>query len=278
MVVAHPAPWTSLWLFNNRACREAFAAAYPGHTLVVEGVGAPSGVSDQPMTDEETQTGARNRARNAGTAAWLIASFHVDFTPLIPLVVGLYKDAHGKAPDFAVGLEGGVNKTAYPGTNDGDTTVYMTCFAWMAVWRVEGDQWGACGCVCVLLCDGLAVWAAGCAGAKWLCGVVCSVVCVCLRVPASRSLFYAARAQATHAPGASCSRPASCGSSMVAWSWATLTTWCLRCVPRTGCAVCLYSLVVVAMACARWYQRNNSKHNNGYVQGRWCVLTRWGLR
>ena len=62
------ATWTSLWLFNNRACREAFAAAYPGHTLVVEGVGAPSGVSDQPMTDEETQPGARNRARNGGRA------------------------------------------------------------------------------------------------------------------------------------------------------------------------------------------------------------------
>lgn len=179
MVVAHPAPWTSLWLFNNRACREAFAAAYPGHTLVVEGVGAPSGVSDQPMTDEETQTGARNRARNAGTAAWLIASFHVDFTPLIPLVVGLYKDAHGKAPDFAVGLEGGVNKTAYPGTNDGDTTVYMTCFAWMAVWRVEGDQWGACGCVCVLMCDSLAVWGRG-SVVVWGCVFGCACACVCL--------------------------------------------------------------------------------------------------
>lgn len=38
---------------------------FPGEAFYMEGVSVPSGVSHQPMTDEETYQGAFNRARNA---------------------------------------------------------------------------------------------------------------------------------------------------------------------------------------------------------------------
>jgi len=61
-----------------------------------------SGVSDQPMSDDECKTGACNRA---------VAAF------------AAYENAHGgHSPDFAVGLEGGVIDDA------------TTCCAWMAVY------------------------------------------------------------------------------------------------------------------------------------------------
>jgi len=63
----------------------------------VEGISVESGVSDQPMSDDETLNGARNRATNA----------------LIE---------HSEA-DFWVGIEGGVHRDA-----DG-----LTAFAWVVV-------------------------------------------------------------------------------------------------------------------------------------------------
>lgn len=47
------------------AVRNGFQRAFPEETFYVEGISAPSGVSDQPMTDAETLQGARTRAGNA---------------------------------------------------------------------------------------------------------------------------------------------------------------------------------------------------------------------
>lgn len=65
-----------------KAVREAFTQAFPGQSVSVEGLPAPSGVSDQPMTDEETLLGAKNRVA--------------------------FAKAQRPEADFWVGLEGGV--------------------------------------------------------------------------------------------------------------------------------------------------------------------------
>ncbi|HEY8108947.1 MAG TPA: inosine/xanthosine triphosphatase [Patescibacteria group bacterium] len=65
------------------ATRQAFEAVWPKERFTVEGVKVDSGVSDQPMSFEETIRGAKNRAR----AAMLL-----------------------KQTDFAVGLEAGADK------------------------------------------------------------------------------------------------------------------------------------------------------------------------
>lgn len=78
------------------AVRTAFLQAFPT-TILVEGVSVPSGVSDQPMSDEETRRGALNRAMHAKT--------------LLP-------DA-----DFWVGIEGGISAV-----EEG-----MEAFGWMAI-------------------------------------------------------------------------------------------------------------------------------------------------
>lgn len=63
------------------AVREAFTKVWPEKSFVFEGVDISSGVTDQPMSDEESFTGARNRAERAMKAL----------------------DA-----DFGIGLEGGL--------------------------------------------------------------------------------------------------------------------------------------------------------------------------
>jgi len=65
-----------------QAVQEAFTQAFPQVTVQVEGIAAPSGVSDQPMSDAETLRGAQNRVAYAKTQ---------------------HPDA-----DFWVGVEGGV--------------------------------------------------------------------------------------------------------------------------------------------------------------------------
>lgn len=66
------------------ASLEGFQSMFPEERFEVEGISAESGVSDQPMTDEETLTGARNRATHAKT---------------------LFPDA-----DFWIGIEGGLEE------------------------------------------------------------------------------------------------------------------------------------------------------------------------
>ena len=80
-----------------QATLKAFEKAFPGSPVTVSGCHAESGVSDQPMSDEETLQGAKNRALHCRQA-----------TP----------DA-----DFWVGLEGGCQAE---GTQ-------LEAFAWMAV-------------------------------------------------------------------------------------------------------------------------------------------------
>jgi len=80
-----------------RAVNKAFALQFPGEEIEYTPVSVESGVSDQPLSDEETRHGARNRARNA-------CETHPD-------------------ANFWVGLEGGIE------TIDEQ----LMAFAWMAV-------------------------------------------------------------------------------------------------------------------------------------------------
>ncbi|HEX6938759.1 MAG TPA: inosine/xanthosine triphosphatase [Longimicrobiales bacterium] len=80
-----------------RAALRAFDRMFPDRRFEVEGVSVPSGVSHQPMSDEETLLGACNRAEAARRAA---------------------PDA-----DFWVGMEGGVEE--HPAG--------LASFAWIVV-------------------------------------------------------------------------------------------------------------------------------------------------
>ena len=84
------------------AVRTAFETQFEASDLEMIPVSVSSDVSDQPMSDEETRTGARNRVINAKT----------------------------KVPeaDFWVGLEGGLE------TLDGS----LMAFAWMAISNDSG--------------------------------------------------------------------------------------------------------------------------------------------
>jgi len=84
------------------AAREAFSLQFPGKNIEFIAVAVGSGVSDQPMSDDETRNGARNRALNARE--------------------------HIPDADFWVGLEGGID------TIDDD----LMAFAWMAVLGTDG--------------------------------------------------------------------------------------------------------------------------------------------
>lgn len=79
------------------ATRAGFVAMFPDQELITEGVSVPSGVSEQPINNEEIVTGAENRARNAAK--------------MFP------------TGDFFVGLEGGVE----------DKEGKMHSFAWIAI-------------------------------------------------------------------------------------------------------------------------------------------------
>lgn len=84
------------------AVRAAFALHFPGESLALKSVSASSGVSDQPVGDDETRLGARNRVAAAQR--------------LVP------------EADYWVGLEGGIQ------TIDG----ILQAFAWMAVCDARG--------------------------------------------------------------------------------------------------------------------------------------------
>jgi inosine/xanthosine triphosphatase len=79
------------------AARRGLAAIFPDAVVRASGISVPSGVSDQPMTDAETELGAGNRARAASLA--------------VP------------EADYWVGLEGGCE----------DTPGGMRVFAWAVV-------------------------------------------------------------------------------------------------------------------------------------------------
>lgn len=80
-----------------QATRHAFEKVFPGIPLEVISCNAESGVSDQPMSDQETLQGAKNRA--------------------------LYCREASPAADYWVGIEGGCQFDASS----------LEAFAWMAV-------------------------------------------------------------------------------------------------------------------------------------------------
>lgn len=108
--------------------RNAMAPLFPGRLVECEGMHAPSGVPEQPMTAAETREGAINRME--------------------------YCRAHGGEADFYVALEGGVDVTADgPGTMGyvaiaGGDYVSIGCSAWLplppAVYEalVDGEELG----------------------------------------------------------------------------------------------------------------------------------------
>jgi len=110
------------------AVRTAFGTAFEqnlGDALNVCGFDVPSGVADQPWGDDATRAGALNRAVSAAAA---------------------FSAAHGRGPDFAVGLEGGALDddvaVAHPDVIGLHSQVQ--CFAWMAVLRpgCGSPSWG----------------------------------------------------------------------------------------------------------------------------------------
>lgn len=94
------------------ACQKAFEACFPTRRIVARAFKVKSGVPDQPMGDKETRTGAINRAREALQGARALAGRARES-----------KAADSQEPDFAVGLEGGLEDS------EGD----LICMAWMCV-------------------------------------------------------------------------------------------------------------------------------------------------
>ena len=95
------------------ADRKAFCQIFSSDEINIEisSHSVPSGVADQPFGDEETREGAMNRALAAYNAACSQARC-----------------------DFGVGLEGGLEKTAYVDKNDAKTKKEeLWCMAWMAI-------------------------------------------------------------------------------------------------------------------------------------------------
>lgn len=93
--------------------KQAFEELFPKKRYEVVGVSAASGVSDQPMTETETKTGATNRATNA--------------------IAAIKKSQPNFVPHYAVGLEGGLT------SSDNGAGLY-DCFAWMAVCEVAKNK------------------------------------------------------------------------------------------------------------------------------------------
>lgn len=87
------------------AVQEAFGRMFKGEYFDVCGVSVSSGVSDQPMTDEETYTGALNRARNA--------------------------QAQHSEGDYWVGIEGGLE----------EKNTEFEVFAWVVI-RSKNNKYG----------------------------------------------------------------------------------------------------------------------------------------
>lgn len=87
-----------------RATEQAFHRAFPEADITLDGVSVGSGVSDQPMSDEETLTGARTRAQRLRER---------------------FPDH-----DFVVGIEGGIEH------RDGG----LDAFAWVVI--IHADREG----------------------------------------------------------------------------------------------------------------------------------------
>ena len=80
-----------------QAVQDGFEQMFPNQEFEFTGISVDSGVSDQPMSDEETLAGARNRAYNASRQV--------------------------TNADFYVGIEGGIDVSGEE----------MTAFAWIVI-------------------------------------------------------------------------------------------------------------------------------------------------
>ncbi len=90
-----------------------FQRMFPAETFTARGISVPSGVSDQPMSDEETLQGAINRAHNARAA--------------------------DTEADYWVGIEGGCEE------KHGELLAY----AWIVVESQAGSGKGRTGAFCL---------------------------------------------------------------------------------------------------------------------------------
>ncbi|KAK1637489.1 inosine triphosphate pyrophosphatase-like protein [Colletotrichum phormii] len=88
-----------------QAAKLGFESALPEATYTVRGISVPSGVPDQPLSDEETLQGALNRARNARETE--------------------------KNADYWIGLEGGIDMPS-------DQNAPIMNFAWIVVISRDG--------------------------------------------------------------------------------------------------------------------------------------------
>jgi len=93
---------------KGRAALQGFERMFPGQAFTVEPISVPSGVADQPASDEETLTGARNRAQAARRLA--------------------------PQSDFWVGIEGGIEDGAEDSENE------MSAFAWVVILGRDQSQ------------------------------------------------------------------------------------------------------------------------------------------
>ncbi|MBL8162727.1 MAG: inosine/xanthosine triphosphatase [Anaerolineae bacterium] len=96
-----------------QAALAGFRLLFPADAVHAEGVSVPSGVSHQPMSDEETLDGAHNRAVNVRAA--------------VP------------GADYWVGIEGGIEE------KHGE----MLAFAWVVILSAEGRGIGRTGAFCL---------------------------------------------------------------------------------------------------------------------------------
>lgn len=108
------------------ATRLAFSRAFPGVDLSVKGFETESGVSDQPMGEDETFKGAMNRALGA---------------------VKAYTHANdGISPAYAVGLEGGCKVETFSFPSAASAQIQpkseLVCFAFMCVFQPSTGRWG----------------------------------------------------------------------------------------------------------------------------------------
>ena len=105
--------------------KNTFTQAFNGRVIECCGYDVPSGVPDQPWGDAETRQGALTRAQAAMAA---------------------HSAATGEPPNYAVGLEGGVEEEklvdAHP--TIGGLTNVVSCFAFMAVLAAgtSPQRWG----------------------------------------------------------------------------------------------------------------------------------------
>lgn len=106
-----------------RAFKEVFSTESREIDIFISTHNVDSGVRDQPFGDEETKQGAKNRAKLAYQSALSIYHSCKDEE-----VQSNQDDAViTTPPDFAVGLEGGIDTVTENGENS------LWCMAWMAV-------------------------------------------------------------------------------------------------------------------------------------------------